>query len=135
VANIVEEDDREAGAAGSTFSCKSVIREEKFLQKEFAAAVQPYGWSDVSRKANECNVITMRRFSRRNQFHFSLLRALRAVQVPIPRTQPMSKSCLILLHRMSWFECLCRRVFASIGPSFPSCLDLRLQSTIIQRAP
>ncbi len=66
----------------TSFSCSSFVREAKYLQKEFATAEQPYGWSDVSRKKDDYNVIIVRRFSSRNQYHLSLLRALRAVQVP-----------------------------------------------------
>ena len=69
------------GTGGYNSSCNSFAREARFLQKEFKNAEQPFGWSDISRKTADCNVITMRRFSGRNQYHLSLLRSLRASQV------------------------------------------------------
>ena len=65
----------------SNDSCKTFAREAIFLQNEFAAAEQPFGWSDLSQKSNECNVIIMRKLSSHNQHHLSLLRSLRASQV------------------------------------------------------
>ena len=81
VVNIMDEFLMPEHFGSSNLSCNSFANEKRFLQKEFAAAEQPYGWSDVSRKTNEYNVITLRRFSSHNQYHLSMLRALRAVQV------------------------------------------------------
>jgi hypothetical protein len=82
----MEEDCLEEGARGCNFSCNSLAREARFLQKEFKDAEEPFGWSDVSRKTADCNVITMRRFSGRNQYHLSLLKSLRASQVSLFHT-------------------------------------------------
>jgi hypothetical protein len=90
---------------GCGLSCSSSISELTFLRSELRAAKQTCGWSDVSRKVNECNVITLRKFCARNQHHFSLLRALRAAQVTfsaIHETLLMCKpNVLIAWRRMS----------------------------------
>ena len=78
----VADDEFEAeDCSSSNLSCKSFARETNFLRNELAAAEQPFGWSDLSQKSSECNVIIMRKFSSRNQHHLSLLRSLRASQV------------------------------------------------------
>jgi hypothetical protein len=79
--SIKDEELLSEDTCSSNASCKSLFREAFFLQKEFAAAEQPFGWSDVSQKPNEGNVVIMRKLSNRNQHHLSLLRSLRTSQV------------------------------------------------------